>query len=136
MLLVPPLHAPPRLPHRRGWPGDEPLRVPQHLLPRLLQVNIRNIHSNFLETSPKKATIMHFRVVTAAERPTVPTDTTVLMADDDKDGCPRCGGMVSVNFILICRDRLKNGPCCMKRDPAARGRRNHATWGLFFSRSL
>ena len=35
------------------------------------------------------------RVVTAAERPTVPTDTTVLMAEDDKDGCPRCGGMVS-----------------------------------------
>ena len=36
------------------------------------------------------------RVVTAAERPTVPTDTTVLMAEDDKDGCPRCGGMVSI----------------------------------------
>ena len=46
---------------------------------------------------------MNFRVVTAAERPTVPTDTTVLMADDDKDGCPRCGGMVSVNFnVNIC----------------------------------
>ena len=44
---------------------------------------------------------MNFRVVTAAERPTVPTDTTVLMADDDKDGCPRCGGMVSewVSFL-------------------------------------
>ena len=41
--------------------------------------------------------LLHFlcRVVTAAERPTVPTDTTVLMAEDDKDGCPRCGGMVS-----------------------------------------
>jgi len=35
-----------------------------------------------------------FKVVTAAERPTVPTDTTVLMAEDDKDGCPRCGGRV------------------------------------------
>ena len=96
MLLVPPLHVPPRLPHRRGRAGDGPLRVAQHLLPRLLQVNIRNNHSDFLETSPKKVEFMHFRVVTAAERPTVPTDTTVLMADDDKDGCPRCGGMVSV----------------------------------------
>ena len=54
-----------------------------------------------------------FRVVTAAERPTVPTDTTVLMAEDDKDGCPRCGGMVSVaNFSLI----FTNGSLCKKHE--------------------
>ena len=39
-----------------------------------------------------------FKVVTANERPIVPTDTTVLMADEEKDGCPRCGGMVGGGF--------------------------------------
>ena len=57
MLFVPPLHAPPRLPHCRGRSGDFSFRVPQHLLPRLLQVNAPNNHFDFLETWSKKTKI-------------------------------------------------------------------------------
>ncbi|TRY73464.1 hypothetical protein TCAL_02229 [Tigriopus californicus] len=35
-----------------------------------------------------------FKVVTAPERPQYNTDTTILMAEEEKDGCPRCGGKV------------------------------------------
>ena len=28
------------------------------------------------------------------ERPIVPVDTTVIMAEEEEDGCPRCGGKV------------------------------------------
>jgi len=35
-----------------------------------------------------------YKVVTAAERPQVCTDTSQIQAEDEKDGCPRCGGKV------------------------------------------
>ena len=34
------------------------------------------------------------KVVTAPERPQFQTDTTVIMAEEEKEGCPRCGGKV------------------------------------------
>ena len=35
-----------------------------------------------------------FKVVTAPERPQYQTDTTIIMAEEEKEGCPRCSGKV------------------------------------------
>lgn len=37
---------------------------------------------------------MCFKIVTAPDRPQFQTDTTIIPADDEKEGCPRCNGKV------------------------------------------
>ncbi len=37
-----------------------------------------------------------FKVVTAPERPQYNSDTTVIPADEEKEGCPRCNGKVVI----------------------------------------
>ena len=54
----------------------------------------------------KKKNLIHFlknskvchKAVTAPERPQIITDTSQIPADDDKEGCPRCGGKVLFYF--------------------------------------
>ena len=53
---------------------------------------------DFNSFSEKKNSKVCHKVVTAPERPQIITDTSQIPADDEKDGCPRCGGKVLCLF--------------------------------------
>ena len=40
-----------------------------------------------------------YKTVTAPERPQIITDTSQIPAEDDKEGCPRCGGKNFENIL-------------------------------------
>lgn len=42
-----------------------------------------------------------YKVVTAPERPQIITDTSQIPAEDEKEGCPRCGGKVHNTFLQL-----------------------------------
>ena len=54
-----------------------------------------------------------FKVVTAHDRPQVPVDTTVIPAEEENEGCPRCGGKVNNygKFSFIITQSPLNGIC-------------------------
>ena len=65
----------------------------------MFRLGSRNLMKTFWRQNEQPSSLFFFQVchkaVTAPDRPQIITDTGSIQAEDEKEGCPRCGGKVT-----------------------------------------